>query len=69
MPSPAKKKRRRATAYSLDTSVVRLTHEVKRRIISEAKWGESIDSALRRKYGMKPWNGKQEKPTRGRREA
>ncbi len=66
MASPVKKKQRRATAYALDTSVVRLTHEVKRFIIGMAKWGESIDSTLRRKFGLKPWNGKQEKTNRVR---
>ncbi len=65
MPSPAKKKQRRSTAYARATSVVRLTHEVKGEIAKRGKMGESYDQTLREILGLKPWNGKmQEKHAR-----
>ena len=53
----AAKKRRRDTQYTLDTSVVRLTHEVKDHIKGKSRWGESIDHTLRRLLKLKPWTG------------
>ncbi len=56
MASSAKKKRR-DTQYTIDTSVVRLTHEVKDFIKDKSKWGESIDQTLRRLLKLKPGTG------------
>ncbi len=67
MASPAKKQQRRTTAYARDTSVVRLTRELKEHIASKGKMGESYDQILRRHFGLKPWNGTmQEKHARVR---
>ena len=48
-------KKRRQTAYSLGTCVVRLTHGVKEHIITKARWGESIDQTLRRIFKLGDW--------------
>ncbi len=62
----AAKKKRRDTQYTLDTSVVRLSHEVKDHIKDKSKWGESIDQTLRRLLKLKPLTGTaQEKNKRG----
>ncbi len=66
MASRANKNKRRATQYTRETGVARLTHQVMDRIKSKGRGRESMDQILRRIFKMKPWAPKEEeKPTRG----
>jgi len=55
------RKKRRETAYSLDTCVVRVTTRVKEYFISKGKWGESFDQILRRLHKLGDWEPPPEK--------
>ncbi len=66
MASRPNKNKRRATQYTRETGVARLTHQVMDYIKSKGKGRESMDQVLRRMFKMKPWAPKEEeKSTRG----
>lgn len=51
-----KKKKKQPTEYALSTCVVRVTQDLKDHLTGQAKYGESVDTVLRRLLNLEPWN-------------